>query len=160
MEIWDISSNCKHPHCRYLLWPNYARPFIVHGKNCPILAISFQVREITPSECLFFPLSSKGCLAYKLTWGGLHYKYLNFVNSVLFLSVRSVRIEENAPSERPHSVCINCFFCACQAWTRAESKLLSLKQNWKFLCSGKDSHSRVCSTRRNRARLENLEDLA
>lgn len=137
MEVWDISPNCKHPLCIYFLWPNYATPVTVNGKSCPILAISFQMREITPSECLFLPLSSKGYLAYKLRQGGLHYRYLHFVNSVLFLSVRSARIEENAPSERPHSMCINCYFCAFQVWTRAESQLLSLRQNWKFLCNGR-----------------------
>lgn len=157
MKIWDISPNCKCPHCRHLFWPNYATPFMINGKNWLILAISFQMREIMPCECLFLPLSSKGCLACKLRWGCLHHKYLHFVNSVLFFfSVRSVRIEESARSERPYSICINCSFYACQAWTRAESQLLSLRQNWKFLCNGKDSESRICSTRRNRARLENL----
>lgn len=122
MEIWDISPDCKHPHCRYLLWSNYVTPFIVKGKNCPILAISLQMRDITPCKCLFLPLSSKGHLAYKLTWGSLHYRYLHFVNSVLFFSVRSVRIEENAPSERPHSICTNCSFCDArlgQEWSRS-----------------------------------------
>lgn len=155
MKIRDISPNCKYSHCSYL-WPNYATPFIINGKNCLILAISFQMREIMPCECLFLPLSSKGHLACKLRQGCLHHSYLHFVNSVLFFSVRSVRIEEKAHSERPHSIRIN-----CSLWgTRAESQPLSLRQNWKFLCNGKDSQSRVCSTRRSRARLENLLDLA
>lgn len=160
MEIPDISPNCKYPHYRYLLWQNYAIPFLVSGKNCPILAISVQMREIMPCDCLFLPPSSKSCWAFKPRWGCLHYRYLRFVNSFLFCSVRSVRIEENAPSKGPHSICINYFSCACQAWTRDESQLLSLRQNWKFLCNGKINQSRVCSTRRNRARLENLENLA
>lgn len=70
----------------------------------------------------------------------------------LLLGVGSLRSEENMPSERLHSTCIRCSFC----WVTTSEFQAKLK----IVVNGKDGQTRVCSTRRNRERMENLKDWA
>lgn len=156
MEIWDISPNCKNPHCRYLLWASHATLFIVNRRN---LAISFRWDRSHPLSASFslltlkaiYTTSSDGgvCSIDTCIWSTESFSWC-------WACKETIKCIFWKASLNMHPLLLLCIPGLDQSWVLAsefEAKL-------KIAVNGKGSQTRVCSTRRNRARMENLEDWA